>query len=178
MDIQVQSQRNPRKTLLCSSTPRVLVQPGYPTRGEWGFGAPSAVCFWGLPCFPRLSRCFLGFPGGPLLGPSRRPRAFSRLGCRRSVLVVCLSRCALALPFRLPAVCSVCSLRRLRALCCPRSLWPLGRRPSWFVCCSPLGLWFSRFSAVFRDAGRTMKIPSSAAQIARVTATWISQSSR
>ena len=150
VDIQVRSQRNPHKTLLCSSTPRVLVQPGYPTRGGVGLSVhPTAVCFWGLPWrFPRLSLGFWGLVGlcWDLLGA---PRAFSRLGCRRSVLVVCLSRCALALPFRLPAVCSVCSLRRLRALCCPRSLWPLGRRPSWSVCCSPLGLWFSRFSAVF-----------------------------
>ena len=90
----------------------------------------------------------LGFP--LLLGLRGAFRAFSRLVCRRSVLVVCLSRCAFALTFRLPAVCSVCFLRRLRALCCPRSLCPLGRRPSWSVCCFPLGLWFSRFSAVFR----------------------------
>ena len=115
------------------------------------FGVLSAVCFWdfrgAFRAFLWAFRVFLVGSCWDLLGA---PRAFSRLGCRRSVLVVCLSRCALALPFRLPAVCSVCSLRRLRALLGPRSLWPLGRRHSWSVCCSPLGLWFSRFSAVFR----------------------------
>ena len=39
VDIRVRSQRNPHKTLLCNSTPRVLVQPGYPTRGGEGGGS-------------------------------------------------------------------------------------------------------------------------------------------
>ena len=180
VDIQVRSQRNPHKTLLCSSTPRVLVQPGYRTRGGVGLSMRPRRSVSGD--FRGAFRAFLWAFGVFLVGLFwdllGAPRAFSRLGCRRSVLVVCLSRCALALPFRLPAVCSVCSLRRLRALCCPRSLWPLGV-VLLGLCAVPFWVFgFRVFRQFSGDAGRTMKIPSSAAQIARVTATWISQSSR
>ena len=61
--------------------------------------APGAGA-WGLLCGPL-------FLGGGLL------RAFSRLACRRSVLVVALCPCSV---FCLPAVCSVCCSRRSVAL--------------------------------------------------------------
>ena len=180
VDIQVRSQRNPQKTLLCSSTPRVLVQPSYPTRGEWGFRCALGGPFLGLPWrFPRLSLGFWGFSWWALVGTFSAPPAPSLVwvvvgrslwSACRAVPLLCLFAC---LRFALCVPCGACARSVALVLCGPWAVVLLG------LCAVPLWVFglgvFRQFS---RDAGRTMKIPSSAAQIARVTATWISQSSR
>ena len=150
-----------------------------PPRGGVFLGFVSVCLFWGLPWCPLCSRCGrLGSSLWAFLSCWGLLRAFSRLACRRSVLVVCLSRCALALL----SACLRFALCLLAALA--RALLPsfsVAPGPSSFRVCFLFPLWvlcwhiFLWFSG---DAGRTMKNPSSAARIARITAAWSSQSSQ
>ena len=121
-----------------------------PPRG-WVFLEFVSVClFWGLPWCPLCSRC--GRLGSSLWaflscwGPAPRlfPVGLSSVGPRG--LPVALCPCS---AFCLPAVCSVFCSRRLRALCCPRFLWPLGRRLSGSAFCSPFGSFVGTFFCGF-----------------------------
>ena len=178
VDIQVRSQRNPHKTLLCSSTPRVLVQPGYPTRGRVGLSVRPRRSVSGD--FRGAFRAFLGAFGfswwafaGTFAAPSAPSPVWVVVGrslwsACRAVPLLCLSAC---LRFALCVSCGACgACARFVALvlCGPWAVVLLG------LCAFPLWVFgFRVFRQFSGDAGRTIKIPSSAAQIARVTTTWI-----
>ena len=155
VDIQVRSQRNPHKTLLCSSTPRVLVQPGYPTRGSVGFLVCSRRSVSGTSV--ALSAPFsglLGFSWWALVGTFSAPPAPSLVwvvvgrslwSACRAVPLLCLSAC---LRFALCVPCGACARSVALVLRGPWAVVLLG------LCAVPLWVFsFRVFRKFSGDAG-------------------------